>query len=110
MNAPAGKAAKKDSKPKATPAEERAALGLPESATDAEVKAALKVSRFKNVAGKRTNRALEAMSNLERCANKANYTYTPEQVQTIMVSLSEQLERLSAAFSATTNGKPHVEL
>lgn len=98
-------------KPKPTPAELRTAVGLPESATDAELRAAQKVKRFKDVAGKRTNRALESMANLARCANRGNYTYTAEQVDTILVALEDEVEKLRGAFNASAGAdKPHITL
>lgn len=98
-------------KPEPTPAELRTALGLPESATDAEVRAAQKVKRFKDVAAKRTNKALESMANLTRCANRNNYTYTDEQVEKILTALTDEVEKLRAAFSTSPGAeKPTVSL
>jgi hypothetical protein len=110
---PADKTAEKNGKvkPQPSPAELRAALGLPESATDTEVRSAQKIKRFKDVAAKRTNRALEAMANLTRCANRANYTYTDEQVDTIIVALEDEVEKIKAAFTAQPGvEKPTVTL
>lgn len=115
MNAAAATPAKntpaKEKKPVPTPAEIRKSLGLAESATDTEVRAAQKVVRFKSVAERRTNAALQAMANLARCANRGNYTYTDEQVNTIFEALENEISKLHSAFTASaTADKPHVQL
>lgn len=101
----------KTPKPQPSPAEIRAALGLPDSATDAEVRAESKIQRFKTVAKRRTDKALAEMHNLTRCANRGNYTYTDEQISTIVEALYAEVAKVEAAFKSTAGAdKPAVEL
>ena len=49
--------------------------------------------RFKRIAEKRVNKALNVIRTLGNCANKRVYGYTDEQIDKIFDTLQKQLEK-----------------
>lgn len=61
-----------------------------------------KSDKFKRIASGRTEKALDAISNIGGLANPANYEYTPEQVAKIMSALEAELTKLGNRFKNPT--------
>lgn len=57
-----------------------------------------KEARFIRVAEQRTQKVLEALSALSKCAAQASYDYTPEQVEVIFSVINAELELTRSRF------------
>ena len=57
-----------------------------------------KEERFKKVAGRRVHNILNQMRLLRNCANRANYSYTEEQVNKIFKALREEFNHTESEF------------
>jgi hypothetical protein len=57
-----------------------------------------KVAKFKELAVKRTNRALKAMAGIANLSNRSSYTYDDGQVVKILSALKGQLAAVEASF------------
>ena len=55
--------------------------------------------RFRRIAEKRVNKALNIIRTLGNCANKRVYGYTDEQIDTIFDTFQKQLEKTKAKFA-----------
>lgn len=64
------------------------------SAADAAKAKALKESKFKELASKRTQKVLDTMDVLGNCFSRANYVYTDEQTEKIFEALSAKVDEL----------------
>lgn len=67
-------------------------------------KVSAKKERFKTVAGRRVQKVLDDLENLSKCANKANYEYTDEEVKKMLRVINEKVIMLKAAFTASSKG------
>lgn len=67
------------------------------------VKTELKEERFKRVASRRTQRALDALRRLGNCANKGLYEYHSEDVTKIFRAIEAEFKRIKARFEGTSN-------
>lgn len=62
-------------------------------------KKALREERFKKVASRRVQEILNKLRLLRNCANKANYSYTNEQVRKIISTIEEEWKKVKIEFS-----------
>ena len=70
-----------------------------------------KEDRFKRLAEQRVPAALKRISLIAKLSNRSSYAYTDEQVQKIIASLREEVNRVEAAFTKTREGsKPQFQL
>ena len=70
-----------------------------------------KEDRFKRLASQRVPQALKRISLIAKLANRSSYAYTDEQVQKIVASLREEVNRLEAAFTPKReSSKPTFQL
>lgn len=53
-----------------------------------------KADKFKELASKRTTKALDTLDVLGNCFNRTNYAYTDEQVDKIFTAISEKVAEL----------------
>lgn len=58
-----------------------------------------KAAKFRELAGKRVSKALHALKQVERLANKNSYVYTPDQVKRIMEALQTAGRNMQSAFT-----------
>lgn len=63
-------------------------------------KEAAKADKFKELAGKRVSKALDAIALIKALANTANYTYTPEQAEKIGEALKAEVVGVMEKFAA----------
>ena len=54
----------------------------------------VKADKFKELAAKRTAKAITAINLIGNCANKGNYDYTDEQVNAIIEALQKEIAQL----------------
>lgn len=71
-----------------------------QSPEDKAAKEAAKADRFKELAGKRVSKALDAIALIKGLSNTTNYSYTPEQVQKIGEALRAEVLLVMERFSA----------
>lgn len=64
------------------------------AADTANASAKAKEDKFKELASKRTQKSLDALDVLGNCFNRANYTYTDDQVEKIFEALTDKLAEL----------------
>lgn len=57
-----------------------------------------KGDRFIRVAEQRTQKVLEALSALSKCAARASYDYTPRQVEMIFTAINAEVELTRSRF------------
>lgn len=57
-----------------------------------------KADKFKEIASRRTAKALDAIATIEGCTNTTNYEYTKEQAETILNALVAGVKKLQAKF------------
>ena len=69
-----------------------------------------KEDRFKRLAEQRVPAALKRISLIAKLSNRGSYVYTDEQVQKIIASLREEVNRVEAAFTKTSGSKPQFQL
>lgn len=60
-----------------------------------------KAAKFKELAGKRVSKALGAIRQVERLANRNSYVYTPDQVSRILTALVNAMRSTEQAFKRT---------
>jgi len=72
----------------------------PQTAEQKAAKEAAKQEKFKDLAGKRVSRALDAIALIKGLSNTANYSYTSEQVQKIGEALRAEVLSVMERFSA----------
>jgi predicted solute-binding protein len=73
-------------------------------------KASPKKDRFKNVAGRRVQKVLDDLESLSKCASRATYDYSEEDVRKMLKAINEKVALLKAAFSTgTKSGKQTFE-
>ena len=58
-----------------------------------------KSDRFKRVAERRTRATLKDLRVLGNCANRGNYSYTPEQVHKIFVEIEQAVKETKGKFA-----------
>lgn len=58
-----------------------------------------KHERFERIAEARTNKVINDIRILSNCANKHNYTYTPEEAAQILRAIDEAVRDLKIAFN-----------
>ena len=61
--------------------------------------------KFKRLATKRTNAALESLRLLGNLSNRANYDYTDEEVRKIFKAIDKQLRTTKLRFSTKKSKK-----
>ena len=66
--------------------------------------------RFRRVAGKRTNSALKTLASLTKTANRGNYHYSERQVEVILSTLRQAVDRLEASYAGKADDQLRVEL
>lgn len=69
-----------------------------------------RADKFKRLATKRVNKILKYIELTKNLANKSAYDYTPEQVETIISSITSQTEALKATFSNVEKETPSITL
>ena len=70
-----------------------------------------KEDRFKRLAEQRVPAALKRISLITKLSNRSSYAYSDEQVQKIIASLRDEVNRVEAAFTRTSGGaKPQFQL
>ena len=70
-----------------------------------------KEDRFKRLAEQRVPAALKRISLITKLANRSSYAYSDEQVQKIVASLRDEVNRVEAAFAPKGAGsKPQFQL
>ena len=70
-----------------------------------------KEDRFKRLAEQRVPAALKRISLISKLSNRSSYAYSDEQVQKIVASLREEVNRVEAAFAPKSGGsKPQFQL
>lgn len=70
----------------------------------------VKSERFKTVASRRVQKVLDDMDSLSKCANKATYEYSDEDVKKMIRAINDQMTLLKAAFDASSkSGKKTFE-
>jgi (p)ppGpp synthase/HD superfamily hydrolase len=73
-------------------------------------KSTAKKERFKNVAGRRVQKVLDDLESLSKCANKATYDYTEEDIRKMVKAITDKVNLLKMAFSASSkSGKQTFE-
>jgi hypothetical protein len=73
---------------------------MPKTTAPAAEAAETKADKFKRLAVSRTNKALDAISNLGGLASTTNYEYTDEQVAKIFAALEGEMTKLQARFKS----------
>jgi hypothetical protein len=58
-----------------------------------------KEKRFKRIASKRTENALEALRKLGNCSNRAIYSYSREDLNKIFSAVDSEIKRIKLLFS-----------
>lgn len=66
--------------------------------------------RFKKVASRRTQEILNKLKLLGNCSNKANYSYTNEQVRKIFSAIDKQLKEAKIKFDGSLSDKEKFSL
>lgn len=66
--------------------------------------------RFKTVATRRVNEILNTMRLLRNCADKANYSYTDEQIRKIISSIEEEWKLVKHEFNKHKSKKKEFKL
>lgn len=61
-----------------------------------------KAAKFKEIAERRTAKALDAIATLEGLSNTTNYEYTTEQVEKILNALVAGVKKVQAKFENPT--------
>jgi rRNA-processing protein FCF1 len=69
-----------------------------------------KMERFRKVAGRRANRALDYMEMLLRTSDRGRYAYTDEQVTEILAKLNQATDQLAAAYAGQRAARIRVDL
>jgi hypothetical protein len=65
----------------------------------------LREERFKRVASRRVQEILDKLRLLGNCSDKANYSYTEEQVRKIFSAIDEELKKTKFRFNHKTKSK-----
>ena len=60
---------------------------------------AIKEERFKRIAGRRVQEILDKLRLLGNCANRANYSYTDEQVRKIFNTIEDEWKKEKMEFN-----------
>ena len=60
---------------------------------------AIKEERFKRIAGRRVQEILDKLRLLGNCANRANYSYTDEQVRKIFNAIEDEWKKVKMEFN-----------
>jgi len=58
-----------------------------------------KEQRFKRIASKRTEKALDALRKLGNCSNRGIYSYSKEDVSKIFSAVDSELRRIKVLFN-----------
>ncbi len=64
-----------------------------------------KHERFERIASARTNRVIDDIRLLSNCANKNNYSYSPEEAAQIIKAVEEAVRDLKASFATKPSAK-----
>lgn len=70
-----------------------------------EQRAQEKRTRFLTLAPKRTSNALKQLANVERCFNKATYTFTKEEAGKIVKALWDSVDSVARAADKADDAK-----
>lgn len=62
-----------------------------------------KRDRFKNVAAKRIQKVLDDLENLSKCANKASYEYSEEDIRKMKKAVNEKVNHVWNSFASNTH-------
>lgn len=66
--------------------------------------------RFKEIASRRVRDLLDKMRLLKNCSNKANYSYTEEQIKKIFGVIEEEWKNVKHEFNKHTSKKREFKL
>ncbi len=69
-----------------------------------------RAERFRRVATRRTNTALKLLAALIRTADRRRYHYSERQVEVIITTLRQAIDKLEAAYAGKTDDQLRVEL
>ncbi|MGB8191556.1 MAG: hypothetical protein WCF67_06535 [Chitinophagaceae bacterium] len=70
----------------------------------------IKKERFRTVASRRVQKVLENLESLSKCANKATYEYTQDDINKMLRAIKEQVRLLEMSFSSSSkSGKLKFE-
>jgi len=69
-----------------------------------------KQERFKRIAEQRTNKIIKTLGLLGNCANRNNYDYTDEQVQTIFNAIERELKNTKRKFESQQKENKGIKL
>lgn len=64
-----------------------------------------KRERFVTLAPKRVNNALTSLNRVENLANKASYTFTPEEAEKVVSALNAAIQSVAASFKRSIEGR-----
>ena len=64
-----------------------------------------KEARFKRIASRRTENALEALRKLGNCSNRAIYSYSTEDLNKIFSAVDSELRRIRSLFSGKAKNR-----
>ena len=70
----------------------------------------IKRERFIKIAENRTNKIIYTLKLLGNCANKANYTYTEDEIKKIFSAIDQEVKNTKAKFNDTNNKKKEFTL
>lgn len=65
-----------------------------------------KNERFRRVVAPRVGKALKALEQIERCANRLTYEYTDEEVEKLKGALIERLRAIDKAYAPSEAQEP----
>ena len=66
--------------------------------TKPRTRAEIKADRFKRLAPKRTERVIDALHSLGKCANRSSYSYSSKDVKQIVDAIEEELIIVKGLF------------
>ncbi len=69
-----------------------------------------KHEKFRELAEKRTNKALDAIRLIGNLSNKTTYAYEPEETKKIIKALRDAVSEVESRFGATTSRGGKFEL
>ena len=69
-----------------------------------------KKERFIKIAENRTNKIIDTLKLLGNCSNKANYSYTNDEVKQIFNAIEEELKKTKNRFSFSKNSDNKFKL
>jgi len=70
----------------------------------------IKRDRFLRIAERRVNRLLDDLDSLGKCANRANYKYTVEDIKKIFGELDKKTKEIKLLFQTSTERRNRFKL